>query len=195
MNIVHLPLTVDELNLIDSYFDIKELKKKEFLVREGHTCDTVGFIVKGILRHFHLKDGIEKTYDISLEHHWITDFHSIMTGAPCMMSMQAMENTTLLVINREKLFKLYNECPKYETFGRLMAEQIAAQFIEIIISFSSDKPEERVNNLLVKHPELFQRIPQKYIAEYLGISAESLSRIKRRTLYKAKSNASQPENF
>ena len=186
-NIIPLPLTDEELKLIDAYFEVKELKKKDFLLREGKVCYLVGFIVKGTIRHFHVKDGVEKTCDISLENAWITDYNSITHKTPCIVNLQAVEDTTVLVINKANLYKLYSECTKFETFGRLMAERIAHRSIEIAMSLLSDKPEERVNNLLKNHPDLFQRIPQKYIANFLGISPESLSRIKRRIYTKLKS--------
>jgi CRP-like cAMP-binding protein len=103
------------------------------------------------------------------------------------MSLQAMEETTLSVIKKDNLYKLYKECPKYETFGRLMAEQVAQRATEIAMSLSSDKPEERFQNLLNKQPNLFQRVPQKYIANFLGVSPESLSRIRNRIVKKLKS--------
>ena len=103
------------------------------------------------------------------------------------MNLQAMEDTTVFVIRKQNLYKLYTECNKYETFGRLMAEQVAQRATEIAMSLSSDKPEERFQNLIKKQPDLFQRIPQKYIANFLGISPESLSRIRSRILTKLKS--------
>jgi len=98
-----------------------------------------------------------------------------------------MEDTSVFLIRKENLAKLYKECNKYETFGRLMAEQVAQRATEIAMSLSSDKPEERFQNLIKKQPDLFQRVPQKYIANFLGISPESLSRIQSRILAKRKS--------
>jgi CRP-like cAMP-binding protein len=181
-----VPLTDGELKLIDDYFEVKNLKKREFLLQEGKVCNFLGFIVKGTIRHFHTKDGEEKTCDISFENSWVTDFQSFTHNTVCMMNLQAMENTTLFIIKQENLYELYAECHKYETFGRLMTEFVARRATEIAMSLSSDKPEERFNNLLKKQPDLFQRIPQKYIANLLGISPESLSRIQRRIHAKSK---------
>ena len=103
------------------------------------------------------------------------------------MNLQAMEYTTVFLIRKENLFKLYSECNKYETFGRLMAEGVAQRATEIAMSLSSEKPEQRFRNLIKSQPNLFQRVPQKYIANFLGISPESLSRIRNRILKKSKS--------
>ncbi|MDR2205458.1 MAG: Crp/Fnr family transcriptional regulator [Flavobacteriaceae bacterium] len=181
-----LPFTDEELKLIDAYFEVKDLKKKEFLLQEGKICNFIAFIEKGTIRHFHIKNGVEKTCDISFDNSWITDFQSFTHNTTCMMNLQAMENSTLFIIRKENLYKLYKECNKYETFGRLMVERVAVRATEIAMSLSSDKPEERFNNLLKNQPDFFQRIPQKYIANFLGISPESLSRIQKRIHTKLK---------
>ena len=180
-------LTDEELKLIDTYFEIKALKKKEFLLQNGKICNFIGFIVDGTIRHFHIKDGVEKTCDISFENSWVTDFQSFTHNSYSIMNLQAMEDTTVFLISKENLYKLYSDCNRYETFGRLMAEQVAQRATEIAMSLSSDKPEERFQNLIKKQPDLFQRIPQKYIANFLGVSPESLSRIRNRIFKKSKS--------
>ncbi len=182
-----VPLTEEELKLIDHYFEIKKLNKKDFLLQNGKICNFIGFISEGTIRHFHIKAGSEKTCDISFENSWVTDFQSFTNNTACIMNLQAMEDTTIFLIKKENLFNLYNKCNKYETFGRIMAEQVAQRATEIAMSLSSDKPEERYQNLINKQPDLFQRIPQKYIANFLGVSPESLSRIRNRIVKKLKS--------
>jgi CRP-like cAMP-binding protein len=182
-----VPLTEEELKLIDTHFEVRHLKKKEFLHRDGKVCNFIAFIVKGTIRHFHIKDGLEKTCDISFDNSWVTDFQSFTNNIPGIMNLQAMEDTTTFIIQKDKLLNLYKACNKYETFGRLMAEQVAQRASEIAMSLSSDKPEERFLNLIKNQPNLFQRVPQKYIAAFLGISPESLSRIRNRILRKSKS--------
>ena len=182
-----VPLTDEELKLIDKYFELKEIKKKGLLLENGKVCNYIAFVAEGTIRHFHLKDGLEKTCDISFENAWVTDFHSFTHNTSCIMNLQAMEYTTVFLIRKENLFKLYSECNKYETFGRLMAEGVAQRATEIAMSLSSEKPEQRFRNLIKSQPNLFQRVPQKYIANFLGISPESLSRIRNRILKKSKS--------
>ena len=182
-----VPLTDEELDLVDKFFELKVLEKKDFLLQEGKICNLIGFIANGTIRHLHTKNGLEKTCDFSFENSWVTDFQSFIHSTSCIMNLQTMEDTTILVIKKENLYKLYSECSKYETFGRIMAEQVAQRATEIAMSLSSDKPEERFQNLLKNQPDLFQRIPQKYIASFLGISPESLSRIRNRILKQLKS--------
>ena len=182
-----VPLSDTELHLIDKNFEEKTLKKKEFLLQDKKVCNFIAFIAEGAIRHFHLKDGVEKTCDISFENSWVTDFQSFSYDEVGKMNLQAMEKTTVFLIRKQNLFILYEECKKYETFSRLMAEQVAQRATEIAMSLSSDKPEERFQNLIQKQPDLFQRVPQKYIANFLGVSPESLSRIRNRILQKEKS--------
>ncbi len=182
-----VPLTDEELNLIPKYFEAKTLKKKEFLLQEGKICNFIGFITDGAMRHFHSKNGEEKTCDLSFENYWITDFQSFTHNTSCIMNIQAMEETTVIIIQKENLYKLYSECNKYETFGRIMAENVAQRATEIAMSLSSDKPEERFVNLIKNQPNILQRIPQKYIANFLGVNPESLSRIRNRIIAKEKS--------
>ena len=179
-----VPLTDEQLEPIDSYFELKELNKQEFLLRDGEVCSIICFVTKGTIRHFHIKDGIEKTCDISFENSWVTDFQSFTHEVPSIMNLQAMETTSILFIKKQNLIKLFKECDKYETFARITAEQVAQRSTEIAMSLSSEKPEERFQNLMRKQPDLFQRVPQKYIAAFLGINPESLSRIKKRILEK-----------
>lgn len=178
-----LPFGEEELELIDVYFEVKTLKKKDYLLRDHEVCKFIGFIDTGLIRHFHVKNGIEKTCDISFENTWITDFKSFTDGTAGKMNLQAMESTTVFVISKPNLQKIYAACSKYETFGRLMAEKVAQRATDIAMSLSSNTPEERFSNLLESQPEIFTRVPQKYIANYLGISPESLSRIRSR-IYK-----------
>jgi signal-transduction protein with cAMP-binding, CBS, and nucleotidyltransferase domain len=138
-----VPLTDKKLTLIDKHFEFNKIKKKDFLLQDGEVCNFIGFISEGTIRHFHIKDGVEKTCDISFENSWVTDFQSFTHNTSCIMNLQAMEDTTVFFFRKENLYKLYSECNKYETFGRLMAEQVAQRATEIAMSLSSEKPEER----------------------------------------------------
>jgi CRP-like cAMP-binding protein len=91
-------LTEEELKLIDTYFEVKDLKKKDFLLQDGKVCNSIGFISNGTIRHFHIKDGVEKTCDISFENSWVTDFQSFTHNTSCIINLQAMEDTKVFII-------------------------------------------------------------------------------------------------
>jgi len=178
-----MPFTDMELELVDKYFKAQSLTKNEYLLQDNKKCDFISFLETGTVRHFHIKDGVEITCDISFENSWVTDFQSFNYGTITAINLQALEKTTVNTIYKPDLFQLYQECNRYESFGRLMAEKTAQRATEIAMVLSSSKPEERFEILIEKRPGLFQRVPQKYIANMLGISPESLSRIKKRMYY------------
>ena len=101
-----VPLSDTELDLIDKYFEEKTLEKKEFLLQDNKVCNFIAFIAKGSVRHFHVKDGVEKTCDISFENSWVTDFQSLSYDTLGKMNLQTMEDTTVFSIKKQNLFKL-----------------------------------------------------------------------------------------
>lgn len=169
----------DEAFLIEAFHPLT-LKRKSFLLEEGKICDFIAFVNTGIFRHFHIKDGNEITCDITLPHSFITDFKSLNQTNPSNYYFQVLKDSELLIIKKDVLLNLYETNKKFEKLGRIMAENIAQRTIEIVMSLSSDKPIERVQKLLANQPELFQLVPQRYLANLLGLTPESLSRIRAR---------------
>ena len=165
---------------LQSNFLPKKINKKEFLLKEGKICNMVAYVDKGTMRIFHTIDGNELTCDIILENSFVTDFKSLNNGEASVINIQAIDDCELLIIDKFDLIKLYDTNKHIERLGRIMAEKIAIRTIEIAASLSFDKPEMRFKKLLSTQPELFQKVPQKYLANILGISPESLSRIKAR---------------
>ncbi len=184
-----LPFTDEELRAVDKHFVEKIFKRKELLLEAPHTCHHLFFIVKGSIRYFHIKeDSSETTCDISLDNQWATEFVSFTSGTPARLSLQALEETTVYCIDKDHLYALYKAFPRYETFGRLITERILQQSIDTSVSLASQKPEERFKHLMQTRAELFQRVPRKFIANLLGISPESLSRLQKRIYSKNKNS-------
>jgi CRP-like cAMP-binding protein len=156
------------------------IKRNDFLLKEGKVCDFIAFVNSGVIRHYHLKDGKEITCDVTLKNSFITDFRSFTQSIPSEYNFQILKNADLLIIKKRELFELYDNYKNIESLGRIMAEQVALRTIDIAMSLSSDKPQERVEKLILQRPDLFQEVPQRYLANLLGISPESLSRIRAR---------------
>jgi len=175
-----IQLTKLDKEAIEQNFKPIKLKRKDFLLKEGMACDFVAFLNSGVIRHYHIKDGNEITCDITLHNNFITDFKSLTLNIPSNYYFQVLKDAELFIIKKTDLFNLYIENRNIESFGRIMAEQVALRTIEIAMSLSSEKPEARVDNLIKKRPDLFQEVPQRYLANLLGISPESLSRIRAR---------------
>ena len=176
----YIELTALDKTAIKLNFKANKLKRKDFLLKEGMICDFVAFVNTGVIRHYHVKDGNEITCDITLNNNFITDFKSLTQNIPSNYNFQILKDAELFVIKKNDLFRLYTENRNIESFGRIMAEQVAQRTIDIVMSLSSDKPEERVDKLIKQRPDLFQEVPQRYLATLLGISPESLSRIRAR---------------
>lgn len=175
-------LPEEDLALIDVYFKTVKLRKKAFLWRAGEICSIIGFVSQGVIRNFYYKDGEEKTCGISLENAFFTDFNSLYNQVPTHTNSQAIEDSIVLTITRPNLQLLYQQSPRFESFGRIVSEKAAQSASERAASLSSDTPEERYLSLMAQNQSLFRRVPQKYIASMLGISPESLSRIRKRIL-------------
>ena len=175
-----IQLTELDKKAIELYFKPIKLKRNDFLLKEGKICDFVAFLNSGIIRHYHIKDGNEITCDITLQNNFITDFKSLTQNIPSNYNFQILKDAELFVISKNDLFRLYTEYKNIESFGRIMAEQVAQRTIDIAMSLASDKPKERVEKLVSQRPELFQEVPQRYLANLLGITPESLSRIRAR---------------
>ena len=156
------------------------IKRNDFLLKEGKVCDFIAFVNSGVIRHYHLKDGKEITCDVTLKNSFITDFRSFTQGIPSEYNFQILKNAELFIIKKRELLELYNNNKNIETLGRIMAEQVALRMIDTAMSLSSDKPQERIEKLIIQRPDLFQEVPQRYLANLLGISPESLSRIRAR---------------
>ena len=175
-----IQLTPLDKGAIELNFKPIKLKRKDFLLKEGMVCDFIAFLNSGVIRHYHIKDGNEITCDITLHNNFITDFKSLTQNLPSNYYFQILKDTELFLIKKSDLFRLYSDNRNIESFGRIMAEQVAQRTIDIAMSLSSEKPEERVEKLVKGRPELFQEVPQRYLANLLGISPESLSRIRAR---------------
>ena len=175
-----IQLTELDKEAIELNFKPIKLKRKDFLLKEAVVCDFVAYLNSGVIRHYHVKDGNEITCDITLSNNFITDFKSLTQDIPSNYNFQLLKDAELLIINKKDLFELYNVNKNIQSFGRIMAEQVALRTIDIAMSLSSDKPEERVDKLIKQRPDLFQEVPQRYLANLLGISPESLSRIRAR---------------
>ena len=171
------------------YLNFKTLKKKHFFVEPGMICRDVGFILSGAVRYFYIKDGEELTGYFSFENEYVSSYKSYLTGTPALSYIQALAETSLITISHKNMqLMLANPMLAYkmERFGRLIAEHYLICYEDRVSSFITKSPEERYLELLSTGREILQRMPQHYIAHFLGITPVSLSRIRKRILVEAK---------
>jgi CRP-like cAMP-binding protein len=166
-------------NLVEPLLRSKPLRKGEYLFQEGDRCEFVGLTLSGCLRMFFLKDGKELTLFFHPEHHVFGDYQSFRQQQPACFSCQAIEASDVLLVNRQVIQTL-EAAPDGQRLLRLIVEHLAFRLRDRLLSLYRDSPEQRYLHLLKTDPQLLQRLPQHYVASYLGLEAESLSRLKRR---------------
>ena len=163
--------------------DLKEqqLQKGDLFIREGKQEKKVAFVLRGNLRQYYTRDGEEKTTYFYFENHLMSSYMSCITRQPSKLSIEALTDCDLLIFNYTTLLSLFDQSQAWERFGRLLAEYLAIGLEERMVSLLTLSPEERYEQLIKSNKQkIVERIPQHYIANYLGITAVSLSRIRNR---------------
>jgi len=177
----HITLNKTETDFFVSLLQPRALKKKEYLLRAGEVCNTENFIVRGCVRTYTIDDnGFEHILSFGMEGWWVGDLYSFVTGTPATYFIDALDNTELLLVSKQGLDRLYEKVPKFERFFRIKLQNAfiaQQQRINQNLSFTA---EQRYRQFINKYPTLEQRIPQKQVAAYLGITPEFLSMIRRK---------------
>ncbi len=178
-------LTDEEFANIIPSFKQKQLKKKERLLSNGAVCDFVVFVNKGSLRSYTIDEkGSEHILQFAFENYWISDLFSYLAVVPSALNIEAMENTEVLYISKTAMEALYHKVPKLERFMRLQIQNAYVALQKRLNATMSASAEDRYLELLQVHPDILIRVPLIYIASYLGVTPESLSRIRRQLTVK-----------
>ncbi|MCF6406928.1 Crp/Fnr family transcriptional regulator [Chitinophaga filiformis] len=164
-------------------FTFKRLRRKQYLLQEGDVCKFYGFILKGAMRQYSVDArGTEYVINLGLEESWVGDRESFFMLTPSRYNIDAWEDTELLLITNEAFQRLLDTVPAVVTMVRIIDQRyhIAAQRrLHSSIAYTA---RERYEELVNTEPALIQRFPQQMIASYLGISPETLSRIRRQSI-------------
>ncbi|POY37193.1 CarD family transcriptional regulator [Solitalea longa] len=178
-----ISFTAEEKTFISSVCTIKSFNKKEYLLRAGEREKYMRWVISGATRMFYEEAGNEVDVLFTFENDFITACASLLSDEVSAYSIQALEDVQLIYIRKDDLQHLYDISKNAERLGRLTMEELFLAREERERSLRCDEAAQRYLNLLKHAPELIQRVPQKYIASFLGITPESLSRI-RKTLTK-----------
>ena len=173
-------LIEDEVNAIADNITVKSFKKGKVLLSEGSISKECYSVLKGCVRKYCIKNGEEKTTAFFTEGQAIASFTSYINQTPSNHYLVCAENCLLTVGTKEKEDEMCLKFPKLESIIRSEMEKNSGAFQEEYDSFITSSPEERYSNLIETRPELINRVPQHQIASYLGVTPESLSRIKKR---------------
>jgi len=181
-------LTKGEYDRCRTFFIPKKIRKKQFLLQEGEVCTHLAFVLKGCLRSYTVdRGGEEHIVQFATEDWWISDLQSFLSGNPSAYTIDALEDSEVLLLEKKAREPLLSEVPKFERFFRLLLEAnyvASHRRIEETLSISA---EERYLAFTKTYPALVQRIPQNQIASYLGVTPQSLSRIRNELAKREKS--------
>ncbi len=176
----NLNLAETELDQICSYFKPKSLKKKEFLLTQGSICRFEGFVTDGCFRVFTLdKKGNENTLYFAAKDWWLMDIDSFMHQTASDLNMQALEDSTVLLINREDKIALYESLPIAEKLFRIMFQKGLVSSQRRLVRNHCLTAKERYFHFIRTYPDIASKLTDKQIAGYLGIRHEFLSKIKK----------------
>lgn len=180
------------LNHIKNYYQLSEeaqhalydcfeelvLNKNEYLLTERRICRHLYFVQQGALRGYYTLDGKEITHWFGFEQDFVTSFHSFITQEPAVENIQLLEGSVLWVISKETLTGLFNRYHEIERLVRIAYEKYYIRLEERFVNAHFKTAAERYESLLQQAPHIVERVPLGYIASYLGISQETLSRIR-----------------
>ena len=144
----------------------------------GHTCKTIYFVKKGCVRIYYFKEEIDITESFEFENAFVARAESLFTGKPSLKAIQAIEDSSLIAIDSNKLFQLFDAHHDLERLFRKIIETSYVTTVNRIESLQFYTADQRYFNLLKEHKDILKRVPLKYIASYLGITPVSLSRIR-----------------
>ena len=180
-------LTLSEKELIKTFFKPQRLKKKQFLLVEGHICKYLAFVSKGLLKSYNVDDkGNEHINQFAPEGWWSSDMNSFFNGENSFYTIDAVEDTDLLLITNEDFEKLTLQVPIMDRYFRLLFQNSLISKERRLISSHTHTAEEKYKHILENNPDLVKRIPQNLLASFLGLSPETLSRLKKNVINSAR---------
>jgi len=177
----HVSLTESEQNYFVQHLRPFTVRKKTQLLKAGDSCVDTAFVTRGCLKAFSVdKDGEEHILSFAVPDWWIADLYAIISGAPAILTIEAVQDTDVLLLSRTDQEKICNEIPRFDKFFRILVEKNLVASQQRLINNMSMTAEERYIQFLGKYPMLTELVPLHNIASYLGITPEFLSKIRAR---------------
>jgi CRP-like cAMP-binding protein len=176
----HIQLTDDEVTFFTSLLKHRKIRKRQYLLQAGDVSQYENFISKGCLRAYTVDEqGAEHIIMFGLEGWWISDLYSFLTNTPASQNIDALEDSEVFSIERSDLELLYERVPKFNKFFLKLLQNAFVAHQRRILASISQTAEEQYSEFIAKYPSIEQRVPQHQIASYLGLSPETISRIRR----------------
>jgi len=172
-------LDAEEINAVRAVCVEKKFRKRQYLLQEGDVCHYECFIVKGCLRMYTVGgDGIEHILRFAVENWWISDRESYNNGNPSKCNIDALENCEVILINKPDFLHLLTTIPKLRNFVDILLARSYDAIQNRVMGAISYSTEEKYQNFITRFPDIFYRVPLHMIASYLGVSRETLSRVR-----------------
>jgi len=181
----YITLSTEEEQLFLSKTEIRHYKTKTIILNAGEICKHSYFVNSGLLRSFTINDNIvEHILSFACEGWWIGDMYSLISQKPGTLFIEVLEDAEVVLLSKENQEQLYHEIPKLERFFRILTENSLVANPERLMDNLSLSAEERFDKFCKKYPTLIQKVSQKQIASYIGVTPEFLSKMKARMLKK-----------
>jgi len=175
------PLGEEERNELKHRFKERRIKRRQLILQEGDVCKHYTFVAEGCLKLYKIDhNGKERNLQFAIEHEWISDLESLYSESPSDVYIEAVEQSTLLQIERKDLYYLYTHYPNIDRCFRVVIEKSFIALQQRMFKNISSTAEERYSYFLNTHPNLFNRISNVQIASYLGVTPEFLSNIRKK---------------
>ncbi len=173
-------LSQEDREIIKSYFVPKQLKKKKLLLQEGNVCKYMSFVTNGLLKAYNIDEkGNEHVNQFTPEGWWTSDMNSYFRLLPANYTIEAIEDSELLVITVEDFDNLTLRVPKMDRYFRLLFQNSLIAKERRLSNEQMLTAEEKYRQLVENNPDLVNRVPQNLLASYLGLSPETISRLKK----------------
>ena len=177
----HIRLGDSESAYLSSLFIVNEVERKELVLKQGQICKKLFFVESGSLRAFNTNsNGKESTIMFAMEDWWITDMDCFINQKPALLSIEALEKSKIVALDFHLLEALYQKIPKFERFFRILFQNAYVREQQRVLCNISSTTEERYQQFVKKYPAIAEKVTQKQIASYLGVTPEFLSSVKKK---------------
>lgn len=175
-----ISISINDLDSALTFFIPTSLKKNDYFLQIGKKCNSVAFINTGILRIYYPNDlGEEVTCHFAQEGEWVTSLSVFGTHQPSKENIQCLTDCELLVIQVDDLDRMHKELPIMQEFSRKVIEAINVMMEKRVAFFQNYSAEHRYQYILKNHPQLLQTVPLQYLASYIGVTPQHLSRLRK----------------
>jgi CRP-like cAMP-binding protein len=173
-------LTEEEFEILKSFFIPKKLRKKQYLLQQDDVARFTAFVEKGALKSYTVDEkGNEHIIQFAFEGWWTSDMYSFITSEPASYNIEALEECELLLLSQTANEAMLEKVPKMERYFRILGQNAIVAMQRRMIGTLSKSAIEKYNELVINYPNILQRVPQHMIASYLGVTPETVSRIRK----------------